>query len=94
MGQLEQNATLLSPSKDIFFKSAAGLMTCQKALDFFHTNLLTPLHALPIMKLVFQHLNNKFGCETIFHSWAADVKEMRDWIPHTDILKAVKWALS
>ena len=31
------------PLKDIYFKAAAGLMTCLKAFDFFHTNLFSPL---------------------------------------------------
>gem|GEM_PF-1487133 len=82
------------PLKDIYFKAAAGLMTCLKALDFFHTNLFNPLQALPTMKLLFLYLNNRFGSETVFHSWAADVKEMYDWLPQADILRAVKWALS
>ena len=82
------------PLKDIYFKAAAGLMTCLKALDFFHTNLFNPLQALPTMKLLFLYLNNWFGSETVFHSWAADVKEMYDWFPQADILRAVKWALS
>ena len=46
------------------------------------------------MKLLFLYLNNRVGAETVFHSWAADVKEMYDWLPQSDILKAVKWALS
>ena len=46
------------------------------------------------MKLLFQHLNNKFESETVCQFWAADLKEMYDWFPQTDILKAVRWALS
>ena len=46
------------------------------------------------MKLLFLYLNKRFGSETVFHSWAADVKEMYDWLPQADILRAVKWALS
>ena len=55
------------PLKDIDFRAAAGLMTCLKALDFFHTNLFNPMQALPTMKLLFLYLNNKFGLETVFH---------------------------
>jgi hypothetical protein len=46
------------------------------------------------MKLLFLQLHNKFDSETTFHSWAADVKEMYDWLPQADILKAVHWILS
>ena len=66
------------PLKDIYFKAAAGLMTCLKAFDFFHTNLFSPLQALPMIKFLFLYLHNRFGSETTFHSWAADVKEMHD----------------
>ena len=95
---LSRNRGIISyfhhPLKDIYFRAAAGLMTCLKALDFFHTNLFNPMQALPTMKLLFLYLNNKFGSETVFHSWAADVKEMYDWLPQSDILRAVKWVLS
>ena len=69
-------------------------MTCLKAVDFFHSNLFNPTQALPTMKLLFMQLNNKFGSETVFNTWAADVKEMYDWLPQSDILKAIKWILS
>ena len=82
------------PLKDIYFKVAAGLMTYLKAFNFFHTNLFNPFQALPTMKLLFLQLHNKFDSETTFHSWAADVKEMYDWLPQADILKAVHWILS
>ena len=82
------------PLKDIFFKAAVGLMTCLKAVDFFHTNLFNPLQALPTMKFLYIYLRNKFGSETVFNSWAADVKEMYDWLPQNDILKAIRWILS
>ena len=86
---LSRNRGIISyfhhPLKDIYFRAAAGLMTCLKALDFFHTNLFNPMQALPTMKLLFLYLNNKFGSETVFHSWAADVKEMYDWLPQSDI---------
>ena len=36
--------------KDIYCKAAADLMKCLKAFDFFHTNLFSPLQALPMMK--------------------------------------------
>ena len=75
------------PLKDIYFRAAAGLMTCLKALDFFHTNLFNPMQALPTMNLLFLYLNSKFGSETVFHSWAADVKEMYDWLPQSDTLQ-------
>ena len=66
-----------------------------KAVDFFlHTNLFNPTQALPIMKLLFMQLHNKFSPETVFNLWAADVKEMYDWLPQTDILRAIKWILS
>jgi len=39
-------------------------------------------------------LHNKFGSETVFNTWAADVKEMYDWLPQSDILRAIKWILS
>ena len=69
-------------------------MTCLKAVDFFHTNLFNPLQALPTMKFLYIYLRNKFGSETVFNSWAADVKEMYDWLPQNDILKAIRWILS
>ena len=77
-----------------FFIAAAGLMTCLKAVDFFHSNLFNPTQALPTMKLLFMQLHNKFGSETFFNSSAADVKEMHDWLPQSDILKTVQWMLS
>ena len=69
-------------------------MTCLKAVDFFHSNLFNPTQALPTMKLLFMQLHNKFGSETVFNTWAADVKEMYDWLPQSDILKAVRWILT
>ena len=45
------------PLKQVYFRVAAGLMTCLKALDFFHTNLFNPLQALPTMKLLYLQLN-------------------------------------
>ena len=74
------------PLKEVYFRAAAGLMTCLKAIDFFHTNLFNPLQALPTMKLLYLQLHNKFRSETIYHSWAADVKEMYDWLSQADIL--------
>ena len=82
------------PLKKVFFVAATGLMTCLKAVDFFHTNLFNPTQALPTMKLLYMQLHNKFGSETVFNSWAADVKEMYDWLPQTDIIKAKNWILS
>ena len=61
------------PLKEVYFRAAAGLMTCLKAIDFFHTNLFNPLQALPTMKLLYLQLHNKFRSETVYHSWAADV---------------------
>ena len=46
------------------------------------------------MKHFYMQLHNKFGSKTVFNSWAADVKEMYDWLPQTDIIKAIKWILS
>ena len=81
------------PLKEVYFRAAAGLMTCLKAIDFFHTNLFNPLQALPTMKLLYLQLHNKFRSETVYHSWAADVKEMYDWLPQQDIIKAIEWVL-
>ena len=81
------------PLKQVYFRAAAGLMTCVKALDFFHTNLFNPLQALPIMKLLYLQLNNAFKSETLFLSMAADVKEMYDWLPQHDVIKAIEWVL-
>ena len=44
--------------------------------------------------MAFIHLNNAYGSETVLHSWAADVKEMYDWLPQDDIMLSIKWALS
>ena len=68
-------------------------MTCLKALDFFHANLFNPFQAVPAMKLLYLQLQNRFGPETAYHSWAADVKEMYDWLPQQDIIKAIDWVL-
>ena len=81
------------PLKEIYFRTAAGLMTCLKALDFFHANLFNPFQAVPAMKLLYLQLQNRFGPETAYHSWAADVKEMYDWLPQQDIIKAIDWVL-
>ena len=81
------------PLKQVYFRAAAGLMTCVKALDFFHTNLFNPLQALPIMKLLYLQLNNAFKSETLFLSMAADVKEMYDWLPQHDVIKTIEWVL-
>ena len=82
------------PLKQVFFVAAAGLMTCLKAVDFFHSNLFNPTQALPTMKLLFMQLHNKFDSETVFNTWVADVKEIYDWLPQSDILRAIKWILS
>ena len=68
-------------------------MICLKALDFFHTNLFSPLQALPTMKLLYLQLNGAFKSETSFLSMSADVKEMYDWLPQHDIIKAIEWVL-
>jgi len=68
-------------------------MTCLKAPDFFHTNLFSPLQALPTMKLLYLQLNGAFKSETSFLSMSADVKEMYDWLPQHDIIKAIEWVL-
>jgi hypothetical protein len=46
-----------------------------------------------MQNLAFIHLNNAYGSETVLHTWAADVKEMYDWLPQDDIIKAIKWVL-
>ena len=83
------------PLSQVYFRVAAGLMTCLKALDFFHTNLFSPLQALPTMKLLYLQLNDAFKSETSFLSMSADidVKEMNDWLPKHDIIKAIEWVL-
>ena len=62
------------PFTCVFFTVAAGLITCLKAMDFLHSNLVYPTNL---------QLHNKFDSE----------KEMYDWLPKSDILKAVKWIL-
>ena len=52
-------------------------MTCLKAFDF-HANLFNQFQAVPAMKLLYLWLHNMFGAETVYHSWAADVKQMCD----------------
>ena len=64
-----------------------------ESLDFFHANLFNPFQAVPAMKLLYLQLQNRFGPETAYHSWAADVKEMYDWLPQQDIIKAIDWVL-
>ena len=81
------------PLKEVYSRAAAGLMTCVKALNFFHTNLFSPLEALPTMKLLYLQLNNMFGSESSYISFAADVKEMYDWLPQNDIINAIEWVL-
>ena len=81
------------PLKEVYSRAAAGLMTCVKALNFFHTNLFGLLEALPTMKLLYLQLNNMFGSESSYISFAADVKEMYDWLPQNDILNAIEWVI-
>ena len=94
---LSRKRTIISyfhhPLKKVCFQTAAGLMTCLKALDFFHANLFNPFQAVPAMKLLYLQLQNRFGPETAYHSWAADVKEMYNWLPQQDIIKAIDWVL-
>ena len=45
------------------------------------------------MKLLYLQLNNAFQSETSFLSMAADVKEMYDWLPQHDVIKALEWVL-
>ena len=59
----------------------------------FHTNLFSPLQALPTMKLLYLQLNGAFKSETSFLSMCADVKEMYDWLPQHHIIKAIEWVL-
>ena len=77
------------PQKEIYSRAAAGLMTCVKVLNFFHTNLFSPLEALPTMKLLYLQLNDLFGSESSCIWFAADVKEMYDWLPQNDIINAI-----
>ena len=53
------------PLKDIYFKAAAGVMTCLK--EKIHTNLFSPLQALPMINFLFLylHYDNRFGSETM-----------------------------
>ena len=46
-----------------------------------------PNQVVPAMKVLYLQPHNRFGAETAHHSWAADVKEMYDWLPQQDILK-------
>ena len=81
------------PLKEVYSRAAAGLMTCVKVLNFFHTNLFSPLEAPPTMKLLYLQLNNIFGSESSYISLAADVKEMYDWLPQNDIINPKEWVL-
>ena len=45
------------------------------------------------MKLLYLQINNAFKSETSFLSMAADVKEMYDWLPQHDVIKAIEWVL-
>jgi len=54
------------PLKEVYSRAAAGLMTCVKVLNFFHTNLFSPLEALPTIKLLYLQLNNMFGSESSY----------------------------
>ena len=45
------------------------------------------------MKVLYLQLHNRFGAETAYNSWAADVKEMYDWLPQQHIIKAIYWVL-
>ena len=45
------------------------------------------------MKLLYLQLNNAFQSETSFLSMAADVKEMYDWLPQHDVIKAIECVL-
>ena len=50
-------------------------------------SLFNPTQVVPAMKVLYLQLHNRFGAKTAHHSWAADVKEMYDWLPQQDIIK-------
>ena len=50
-------------------------------------SLFNPTQVVPAMKVLYLQPHNRFGAETAHHSWAADVKEMYDWLPQQDIIK-------
>ena len=52
-----------------------------------HLNLFNPTQVVPAMKVLYLQLHNRFGAKTAHHSWAADVKEMYDWLPQQHIIK-------
>ena len=50
-------------------------------------SLFNPTQVVPAMKVLYLQPHNRFGAETAHHSWAADVKEMYDWLLQQDIIK-------
>ena len=56
-------------------------------LSCYEFKFAQPNQVVPAMKVLYLQPHNRFGAETAHHSWAADVKEMYDWLPQQDIIK-------
>ena len=52
-------------------------------------SLFNPTQVVPAMKVLYLQPDKRFEAETVHHSWAADVKEMYDWLPQQDIIKVI-----
>jgi hypothetical protein len=81
------------PLKKVLFFSASGFMTILKHINFSHSNLFSPKDYKHFVSKSFQDLQRIFGNETQYITWAADIKEMYDWLPQHTIIQAVKHLL-
>jgi len=82
------------PLKKVYHTSASGLMTVLKNIPFAHGNLFSTKEFLPYLKDSYSNIKNSYGKDTTIMTWAADIKEMYDWLlPQNIIITAIKHIL-